>query len=51
MTDTVERRALTPEQLMSVYRTMRSIREFEERVHAEFATGEIGFGGRRMQQP
>ncbi len=41
MTDTVERRALTPEQLMSVYRTMRSIREFEERVHAEFATGEI----------
>ena len=41
MTDTVERRALTPEQLMSVYRTMRSIRAFEERVHAEFATGEI----------
>ena len=41
MTDTVERRALTPEQLLSVYRTMRSIREFEERVHAEFATGEI----------
>jgi len=41
MTDTVERRALTREQLLSVYRTMRSIREFEERVHAEFATGEI----------
>ncbi len=41
MTDTVERRALTPEQLLSVYRTMRSIRAFEERVHAEFATGEI----------
>jgi pyruvate dehydrogenase E1 component alpha subunit len=41
MTDTVERRALIPEQLLSVYRTMRSIREFEERVHAEFATGEI----------
>jgi acetoin:2,6-dichlorophenolindophenol oxidoreductase subunit alpha len=41
MTDTVERRALTPGQLLSVYRTMRSIREFEERVHAEFATGEI----------
>src|SRR5256886_15564656 len=41
MTDTVERRALTPEQLLSVYRTMRSIREFEERVHAELATGEI----------
>jgi len=41
MTDTVERRVLTREQLLSVYRTMRSIREFEERVHAEFATGEI----------
>jgi len=41
MTDTAERRALTSEQLLSVYRTMRSIREFEERVHAEFATGEI----------
>jgi TPP-dependent pyruvate/acetoin dehydrogenase alpha subunit len=41
MTDTVERRALTREQLLSVYRTMRLIREFEERVHAEFATGEI----------
>jgi acetoin:2,6-dichlorophenolindophenol oxidoreductase subunit alpha len=41
MTDMVERRALTREQLLSVYRTMRSIREFEERVHAEFATGEI----------
>src|SRR5206468_11338913 len=41
MTDTVERRALTREQLLSVYKTMRAIREFEERVHAEFATGEI----------
>ena len=41
MTDTVERRALTREQLLSAYRTMRAIREFEERVHAEFATGEI----------
>ncbi len=41
MTDTVERRALTRQQLLSVFRTMRSIREFEERVHAEFATGEI----------
>ncbi|HYS32409.1 MAG TPA: thiamine pyrophosphate-dependent dehydrogenase E1 component subunit alpha [Streptosporangiaceae bacterium] len=41
MTDTAERRALTRQQLLSVYRTMRSIREFEERVHAEFATGEI----------
>src|SRR5512132_348931 len=41
MTDTVERKALTREQLLSVYRMMRTIREFEERVHAEFATGEI----------
>ena len=41
MTDTVERKALTREQLLSVYRTMRTIREFEERVHAEFATGDI----------
>jgi len=41
MTDTVERKALTPEQLLSAYRMMRAIREFEERVHAEFATGEI----------
>ena len=41
MTDTVERKALTREQLLGAYRTMRAIREFEERVHAEFATGEI----------
>jgi TPP-dependent pyruvate/acetoin dehydrogenase alpha subunit len=41
MTDTIERRALTREQLLSAYRMMRSIREFEERVHREFATGEI----------
>ena len=41
MTDTVERKALTREQLLSAYRMMRAIREFEERVHAEFATGEI----------
>ena len=41
MTDTVERKALTREQLLSAYRAMRTIREFEERVHAEFATGEI----------
>jgi pyruvate dehydrogenase E1 component alpha subunit len=38
MTDT---KALTRDQLLSAYRTMRTIREFEERVHAEFATGEI----------
>src|SRR5260370_32941130 len=41
MTDTVERKALTRDQLLSAYRTMRTIREFEERVHVEFATGEI----------
>src|SRR5712671_4995686 len=41
MTDTVERGALTRAQLLSAYRTMRAIREPEERVHAEFATGEI----------
>jgi pyruvate dehydrogenase E1 component alpha subunit len=32
---------LGPDQLLVAYRTMRTIREFEERVHEEFATGEI----------
>jgi pyruvate dehydrogenase E1 component alpha subunit len=32
---------LTKDQLLDAYRTMRTIREFEERVHTEFATGEI----------
>ncbi len=32
---------LTREQLSESYRVMRTIREFEERLHAEFATGEI----------
>ncbi len=32
---------LTREQLLEAYRVMRTIREFEERLHAEFATGEI----------
>ena len=41
MTDTAERTALTRERLLGVYRMMRTIREFEERVHAEFATGDI----------
>ena len=27
--------------LLQAYRTMRTIREFEERVHLEFATGDI----------
>ena len=41
MTETVQRKALSREQLLSAYRMMRTIRDFEERVHAEFATGEI----------
>jgi pyruvate dehydrogenase E1 component alpha subunit len=32
---------LTPDQLLDAYRVMRTIRDFEERVHKEFATGEI----------
>ena len=32
---------LTREQLLEAYRVMRTIREFEERLHVEFATGEI----------
>jgi pyruvate dehydrogenase E1 component alpha subunit len=32
---------LTPDDLLAAYRTMRTIRDFEERVHDEFATGEI----------
>src|SRR5256885_8855660 len=32
---------LTKEQLLEAYRVMRTIRDFEERVHTEFATGEI----------
>ena len=32
---------LTKEQLIEAYRVMRTIRDFEERVHTEFATGEI----------
>jgi TPP-dependent pyruvate/acetoin dehydrogenase alpha subunit len=34
-------RDLTREQLLEAYRVMRTIREFEERLHVEFATGEI----------
>ena len=41
MTETTQRKALTRDQLLRAYRDMRAIREFEERVHAEFATGEI----------
>jgi acetoin:2,6-dichlorophenolindophenol oxidoreductase subunit alpha len=32
---------LTREQLLEAYRVMRTIREFEERLHTEFATGDI----------
>jgi acetoin:2,6-dichlorophenolindophenol oxidoreductase subunit alpha len=32
---------LNKEQLLTAYRSMRTIREFEERLHVEFATGEI----------
>ncbi len=32
---------LTKDQLLDAYRVMRTIRDFEERVHTEFATGEI----------
>src|SRR4029450_6465423 len=32
---------LNREDLLQAYRSMRTIREFEERLHVEFATGEI----------
>src|SRR2546428_384343 len=32
---------LSKDELLKAYRTMRMIREFEERIHLEFATGEI----------
>ena len=32
---------LSKDELLTAYRTMRTIREFEERLHIEFATGEI----------
>ena len=32
---------LTQDELLRHYRVMRTIREFEERVHREFATGDI----------
>ena len=32
---------LEREDLLKAYRTMRTIREFEERLHTDFATGEI----------
>ena len=44
MTGTLESptsQELTPDQLLDAYRTMKTIREFEERVHDEFAGGDI----------
>src|SRR3954466_11252672 len=32
---------LTKDQLLEAYRVMRTIRDFEERAHVEFATGDI----------
>ena len=32
---------LAREELLRAYRTMKTIREFEERLHVDFATGEI----------
>src|SRR5680860_1634815 len=39
--DAPEASALSEAQLLDVYRTMRLIRAFEDRVHKEFATGDI----------
>jgi pyruvate dehydrogenase E1 component alpha subunit len=41
MTEVAGARELGKEQLLDAYRVMRTIREFEERLHVEFATGEI----------
>ncbi|HEX9065553.1 MAG TPA: thiamine pyrophosphate-dependent dehydrogenase E1 component subunit alpha [Streptosporangiaceae bacterium] len=41
MTQTREHADLTRDELLNAYRTMRTIRDFEERVHKEFATGDI----------
>ena len=39
--DAPDASGLNETQLLDVYRTMRTIRDFEERVHDEFATGDI----------
>lgn len=41
MTELAGSRELSQQDLLDAYRTMRTIREFEERLHVEFATGEI----------
>ena len=33
--------SLSKDELLDAYRMMKTIREFEERVHVEFAAGEI----------
>ena len=39
--DAPDASSLNETQLLDVYRTMRTIRAFEDRVHDEFATGDI----------
>jgi acetoin:2,6-dichlorophenolindophenol oxidoreductase subunit alpha len=41
VTEVAGAKELSREQLLDAYRTMRTIREFEERLHTEFATGDI----------
>ena len=41
MTEVAGASELSNETLLEAYRTMRTIREFEERLHVEFATGDI----------
>ncbi|MGF1471288.1 MAG: thiamine pyrophosphate-dependent dehydrogenase E1 component subunit alpha [Rubrobacteraceae bacterium] len=41
MTEVAGAQELGREQLLHAYRVMRTIREFEERLHTEFATGDI----------
>ena len=41
MTEVAGAQELGREQLLHAYRVMRAIREFEERLHTEFATGDI----------
>jgi pyruvate dehydrogenase E1 component alpha subunit len=41
MTEIADAKELSKEALLDAYRVMRTIREFEERLHTEFATGDI----------
>jgi len=41
MTEVADAKELSKEALLEAYRVMRTIREFEERLHTEFATGDI----------